>query len=199
MLVPASGAELSEEESIGHRSHDIAGHEIACRIPRHERHPDPQSLHHSDDPVPDRLQHLSADLFARLFLYRLPCLVERAGQFRRPAELPRAAQRPLHLVELRHHREICDRLCDGAGDRRLRHRDAAQPRHSVQGSADDAAAAADDAVDGGGRPLLEAALRPVLWHHQLRARPRLVSSGCRIPTWRSTPSRSPTSGCGRPS
>ena len=44
----------------------------------------------------------------------------------------------------------------------------------AQGAGHDAAAPADDAVDGRGRPVLEAALRSVLGHHQLRARPRQV-------------------------
>ena len=38
-------------------------------------------------------------------------------------------------------------------------------------------------------PVLEAALRPVLGHHQLRARPRQLRMAGRTRTWRSTPSR----------
>jgi hypothetical protein len=57
----------------------------------------------------------------------------------------------------------------GAGAGWLRHGDAAQPRHPVQGTDHDAASAADDALHGGRRPVLEAALRPVLRHHQLCA------------------------------
>ena len=40
-----------------------------------------------------------------------------------------------------------------------------------QGAAHDAADAADDDVDGGRRPVLAAALQPVVGHRQLRARP----------------------------
>ena len=42
----------------------------------------------------------------------------------------------------------------------------------LQGPDHDAAASADDDVDGGRRAVLEAALRSVLGRHQLRARPR---------------------------
>ena len=59
---------------------------------RLERPRDPQPVHHSDDRLPDRLQHLSADLLARLLVHRLPRVGERAGELRRPAELPRAAR-----------------------------------------------------------------------------------------------------------
>ena len=70
------------------------------RAPRPERSRDPQSVHHPDDRVPDRLQHLSADLLARLLVHRFPRLGERAGQLRRPAELPRAARRRVRLEQL---------------------------------------------------------------------------------------------------
>ena len=106
---------------------------LAGRRARMERLGDPQSLHHSDDRLPDRLQHLSADLFARLFLHRLPRLGERAGQLRRAAELPRAAQRPAHLEQLHRHREVRDRLGRRADDRRLRPGAAPQPRLPLQG------------------------------------------------------------------
>ena len=79
---------------------------------------------------------------------------------------------PFIWSQLLHHREIRHRLGHRPGARRLRRGDAAQPRHPVQGPDHDAAAAADDAVDGGRRPVLEAALRSVLRHHQLCARPR---------------------------
>ena len=128
-----------------------------------ERPHDPQPLHHPDDPVPDRLQHLSADLLARLLVHRFPRLDQRAGEFRRAAELPRAAQRcPFIWYEFLDHRQIRDRLGERPGAGRLRRRAAAQPPHSLQGPDHDAAAPADDAVDGRRRPVLEAALRPVL-------------------------------------
>jgi multiple sugar transport system permease protein len=43
--------------------------------------------------VPDRLQHLPAALFAGLFVHRFPRL-DQARPIRRASELPRAAQRP---------------------------------------------------------------------------------------------------------
>ena len=172
-----------EEKRIGHRSHDPARSAIPGRFPRHERLNDPQPLHHPDDPLPDRLQHLSADLFARLFLHGFPSIDQRTGELRRAAELSRPAQRSLHLVQLRHHREIRHCLGRRPGDRRLRHRHAAQSRHSAEGPADDAAAAADDAVDGGRGAFLEAALRSLLRHHQLCARARHLRVARRIRIW----------------
>ena len=97
------------------------------------------------------------------------------------------------------HRQIRDRLGRRPGAGRLRHRPAAQPRHSAQGPDHHAAAAADDDVDGGGRPVLEAALRPVLGHHQLRARPRRFRLAVRPRRGALRGRASPTSGCGRPS
>ena len=114
---------------------------------RLERSRDPQPVHHSDDRLPDRLQHLSADLFARLFVHRLPRVDER---------------RRSNFVGLQNYRDL---LGDetiwsnftitakyvlvsvgrpGAG--RLRRGAAAQPRDPVQGAAHHAAAAADDDV-----------------------------------------------------
>ena len=88
---------------------------------------------------------------------------------------------------------------DGPGAGRLRRRDAAQPRHSLQGPDHHAAAPADDAVDGGRRPVLEAALRPVLRHHQLCARPRHFRMAVQPRHGALRGRASPTSGCGRPS
>ena len=88
---------------------------------------DPQSVRHPDDRVPDHLQRLPADLFARLFVHRFPRLDQGAGQFRRPEELPRPADRSVHLVQLHHHREVRDRLGDRPVGRRLRPGAAAQP------------------------------------------------------------------------
>ena len=46
-----------------------------------ERSQHPQSVHHSDDCVPDRLQHLSADLLARLLVHRFPRVVNAPASF----------------------------------------------------------------------------------------------------------------------
>ena len=50
---------------------------------------------------------------------------------------------------------------------------------------------------GRGRPVLGAALQPVLGHHQLRSGAGGISLAVQPRTWRSMPSPSPTSGCGR--
>ena len=64
---------------------------------------------------------------------------------------------------------IRDHLGHRPGAGRFRRRHAAQSRHPDERPPDDPAAVADDAVDGGGRAVLEAALRPILRHHQLCA------------------------------
>ena len=119
---------------------------------RMERSHHPQPVHHPDDPLPDRLQHLSADLFARLFVHRLPRLAQRAGEFRRPAELPRAAGRPVSSGTIsRSPRKyvivsVGGQMIVGFGLALLLNR--AVP---AQGPGHDAAAAADDDVGGGRR------------------------------------------------
>ena len=70
---------------------------------------------------------------------------------------------------------------------------------SVEGAGRDAAAAADDAVAGDRRAVLEAALRSRPGGRSTTRSASASSTGCRTPTTRSTPSPSPTSGCGRPS
>src|SRR6185312_6045210 len=65
---------MKQERGLGDHNDFYAGFHVAGGRPRLERHLDPQSLHHPDDPVPDRLQHLPADLFAWLFLHRFPRL-----------------------------------------------------------------------------------------------------------------------------
>ena len=60
----------------------------------------------------------------------------------------------------------------GQMHRRLRPGAAPQPRHPLQGPDHHAAAPADDDVDGGGRPVLEADLRSLLGAAQLHPRPR---------------------------
>ncbi len=134
---------------------------------RDERSGDPQPFHHPHDRLPDRLQHLSADLFAGLFLHRFPRIDQRACELRGASELPRSAVGRIHLAQLHHHREVCADLGQRAGDRRLRCGDAAEPRHPLQGISHHAAVAADDAVDGSGGVVLETALRSFLRHHQL--------------------------------
>ena len=115
--------------------------------------------------------------------------LQRAGRLRRPAELSRPAGRRPHLEQLHHHREVRDRLGRRADDRRLRPGAAAQPHHSRSRAGHDAAAAADDDVAGGGRPVLAAALQPVLGPSSTTRSASAISPGCRTPTSRSTPSR----------
>ena len=122
-----------------------------------------------------------------------------AGQFRRPQELRRRSGRSGHLAHLLDDAVVRDRLGHRPVRRRLRPGAAAQPPDPVQGPADHAADAADDAVAGGRGTVLEADLRSVLGHPQLRARPGQGGLADRLQLWRSTPSPSPTSGCGRPS
>ena len=172
----SSGSRVSKrsrEERFGDTIDDHARSGVARGGARMERPHDPQPLHHSDDRLPDRLQHLSADLFARLFVHRLPRLDERAGQLRRPAELSRAA-RPTRFIWTNFSItakyvivSVAGQMIVGFGLALLLNR--AIP---LQGPDHDAAAPADDAVGGRGRAVLEAALRSVLGHHQLRARPR---------------------------
>ena len=61
----------------------------SCGGARMERYDHPQPVHHPDDRVSDRLQHISAGLFARLLVYGFSGLGERSGQLGRPSELPR--------------------------------------------------------------------------------------------------------------
>ncbi len=72
-----------QETSDRERRRPRAGktrHPVPGGGPGLERSRDPESLHHSDDRVPDHLQRLPADLLARLLLHRLPRLGERAGR-----------------------------------------------------------------------------------------------------------------------
>ena len=82
------------------------------------------------------------------------------------------ARRSRHLAHFLDDAVVRDRLGCRPVRRRLRTGAAAQPSNPGQGPADDAAAAADDAVAGRGGPVLEAHLRSVLGHPQLRTRAR---------------------------
>ncbi len=123
--------------------------------------------------VPDRLQHLSADLFARLLVHRLPRLVQRAGQFRRPAELSDAAQRPVHLAHI-------SPSPRNTSSSRWRARSSSASALALLLNRDIPFKGLITTLlllpmmlsHGGRRPVLEAALRSVLRHHQLCARAR---------------------------
>ena len=77
---PPARRNLREDEASWRRSQSTEASTRGSRAARarHERPRDPQPVHHPDDPVPDRLQHLPADLFARLFVHRLPRVGQRA-------------------------------------------------------------------------------------------------------------------------